>query len=320
MADPLLPPNPCLIAILLVAQYKHQPRLVFHYPPKPGEDDSLFKTYLRNDLADDDSSTSNDDESASSAGAQSPVSAHRSERGGDEDAREVDIEETGSGSPEKYGGLRRPPKWNDIFGLDATNLAKLLCPLPNAHKKRFEMNLDDKAFLGWPVFSKDGVWRKKKKKKKTKVKNRRSTDGPSNTESGGQDGKTSLQVAQELEGTSGQETDFEGGKEHHSGSGKSTDMPKDTSAGSPQMQEDSSKQQKSDDEPVSKNILSMFHVVFVLEPPPLEYHLRMGEMYDYVVKKFSRALKWEQARSNYVSREISTITDAKRFGKSSSMA
>lgn len=51
----------------------------------------------------------------------------------------------------------------------------------------------------------------------------------------------------------------------------------------------------------------MFHVVFVMNPPPLEYHLRVREMYDNVVKKLSRAIKWEQARSSYVSKEATII-------------
>lgn len=63
--------------------------------------------------------------------------------------------------------------------------------------------------------------------------------------------------------------------------------------------------------------LKLFHVVFVLDPPPLEYHLRMKEMYHHVVKKFSRALKWEQSRSNYVSKEVAIVTSiCKSFSKS----
>ena len=46
--------------------------------------------------------------------------------------------------------------------------------------------------------------------------------------------------------------------------------------------------------------LTMFHVVFLLNPPALESAVRVAEMYDHVVKKFSRALKAEQARSGYV--------------------
>ncbi|KAF8474787.1 nitrogen permease regulator of amino acid transport activity 3-domain-containing protein [Kalaharituber pfeilii] len=53
--------------------------------------------------------------------------------------------------------------------------------------------------------------------------------------------------------------------------------------------------------------MSMFHVVFVMNPPQMEYHARVQEMYTYVVRKFAKALKQEQARANYVGRETEMI-------------
>ncbi len=49
-----------------------------------------------------------------------------------------------------------------------------------------------------------------------------------------------------------------------------------------------------------KKSLTMYHLVFVLNPPPLEQVLRAREMYDYVAKRLSKILKLEQARSDYV--------------------
>ena len=79
---------------------------------------------------------------------------------------------------------------------------------------------------------------------------------------------------------------------------------------SKQIPEEVFKPKRAKEEQLSKDNLKMFHVVFVLDPPPLEYHLRTKEMYDHVIKKFSRALRWEQARSNYVSKEASAISSA----------
>lgn len=53
--------------------------------------------------------------------------------------------------------------------------------------------------------------------------------------------------------------------------------------------------------------MTMFHVVFVLNPPELEYHFRTQEIFDYVVKRFARALKYEQAKDGYVWREAGKI-------------
>lgn len=57
--------------------------------------------------------------------------------------------------------------------------------------------------------------------------------------------------------------------------------------------------------------LSMFHVVFVMNPPPTEYQLRVNEMYKYVVKKFSQALKYEQGRVQYVEKECELLKSLK---------
>lgn len=60
-------------------------------------------------------------------------------------------------------------------------------------------------------------------------------------------------------------------------------------------------------EPDAKSELSMFHLVFVLKPPPLEHHHRVKEMYDNIIKKFSKALKWVQAKHDYVWSEVQTL-------------
>jgi len=51
---------------------------------------------------------------------------------------------------------------------------------------------------------------------------------------------------------------------------------------------------------IPKSELMMFHVVFVMNPPPLDHAHRVKEMYDNVIKKFSRALKWVQVHNDYV--------------------
>ena len=52
--------------------------------------------------------------------------------------------------------------------------------------------------------------------------------------------------------------------------------------------------------PCARSQLTMFHVVFVMDPSPLEHGIRVKEMYDHVVKKLSKILKWAQAHQNYV--------------------
>ena len=56
-----------------------------------------------------------------------------------------------------------------------------------------------------------------------------------------------------------------------------------------------------------------FNVVFVLNPPPLEYSIRVKEMYEHIIKKLSKALKLEQARSSYVSKQADIIFKKKLY-------
>jgi nitrogen permease regulator 3-like protein len=324
MSPSLLPPNPCLVAILLVVNYHHQPRLVFHYPPKPGEDNSHFRTYFSDDLSDDDSSSSGEDASASSDDSRSSADRRtQHEKGRNIDIGEVDIEELGSVSPEKLDGMaqiRKPPKWNDIFGIEAMSLAKLLSPAPACHKKRFEMTLDEKAFLGWPVFSKDGRWRKRKVKKSRSRIISLQDDSAEKSGQWGLPGEQSPYANTELGDTSGQDTGGDDEVRHGMSDERVPSKRPMSKAGSGKPSDESNKRLQSSDEDKVLDTLKMFHIVFVLDPPPLEYHLRTKEMYDHVIKKFSRALRWEQARSNYVSKETSNILAAKRVGKSLSKA
>ncbi|RMZ91931.1 hypothetical protein DV736_g803, partial [Chaetothyriales sp. CBS 134916] len=49
-----------------------------------------------------------------------------------------------------------------------------------------------------------------------------------------------------------------------------------------------------------KKSLTMFHLVCVLDPPPLQQAMRVREMYDHVAKRLSKVLKIDQAKNNYV--------------------
>ncbi|KAK9323948.1 nitrogen permease regulator of amino acid transport activity 3-domain-containing protein [Lipomyces orientalis] len=46
--------------------------------------------------------------------------------------------------------------------------------------------------------------------------------------------------------------------------------------------------------------MNMFHVVFAMNPPELEYNARIDEMYDYVASPLAECLRYEQHKSNYV--------------------
>ena len=60
--------------------------------------------------------------------------------------------------------------------------------------------------------------------------------------------------------------------------------------------------------------LTMFHVVFVLDPQPLEHAIKVKEMYENVARKISKVLKSEQAQTEYVWKQSDLIQNIKHAG------
>lgn len=307
-----LPPNPCLQGILLVTKFDSDPKIVFHYPPRPGEDDTGFNKYFEPSQCDDAASSSDEGSSGSSDDEQKPPPPSPNDED-DHKAQDFDAEETGSVSPEKHEDIRNPKRqtmWDDIFGYNSALLAKLLCPAASGRKKRFEVALDDNSFLGRPVFSNaSGSWRRHGRKRKF-------TKGSAAIEQQSEsDRVTSINVAEDLGKTSG--TNREGddnadARNHTFAPATEWNVGGNLQVGQGILEHSETK---------AKDHLSVFHVVLILNPPPLEYHVRVKELYDNVVKKLSRAMKWEQVHSNYVAQESKNISGiTKRYLKAQKLS
>lgn len=87
-----------------------------------------------------------------------------------------------------------------------------------------------------------------------------------------------------------------------------TEQPSDSATESEQDQQSKAQSER---QSTRKSPLTMFNVVFVLNPPPLEHNLRVKEMYDNVVRKFSKILKWEQTYNEYVWKQSDLIQNIK---------
>lgn len=309
MSTHTLPPNPCLIAILLVVKTTSDPFIVFHYPPRPGEDNSRFKDVFKDNALNDQSTTSSSDEDSQDSITDAPKTSQEKE-----DDRKKNSppegDEFGSASPEKGNGLRLGHKWNDLFGYQSSVLAKLLCPAATSHKKRFEVGLNDKVMIGRPVFARtDGTWKKAKKARRSSSRSNMTAE------------KTRLD-REEIRVTKAkylgvEEKDHEPSEPETPAASQShmhDEVPENILSVDPQVEKEAEtkrvkgKSSVSSLPPKPEKPLVIFNVVYVLQPPPLEYHLRVKEMYDNVVKKLSKALKWEQSHSSYVANEAALIT------------
>jgi hypothetical protein len=159
--------------------------------------------------------------------------------------------------------------------------------------------------MGWPVFVReDGTWRKQKRKKKKK----------SSAEwDGGELGHN-----EDAEGAPGIEKGIASpalgataafGADLPAASSEAKRTPCASKIGKPP---------EGAVDPEDKDSMTMFNVVFVMDPPLLEYSMRVKEIYENIIKKFAKALKWEQARTDYVWKESQHILQVRRKARETS--
>lgn len=329
----LLPPNPSLVAIILLIRTEHGTKHVYHYPPHPGQDHPPISS--RNDG--DNGNHSSDSGAGGAAYSTSGESSCSSVENGygpnsDDDTRgrvnkekshvkeSGDIDESGSTSPEKGSntGWVAMKGNKELLGLPS-GFSEFLCPPTEMDRRRFEMGIGQLTFLGWPCFAKkDGSWKSKRKQRRTSSKDK--TDGKSGS-AFGSDKKMKV-IDETVEET---DSALDSGLVTHDELSEvepsTTVNEEPTQSPRNDYKQDTAevKQQDSKNtEPYQPGIsiqsgetLTMFHVVFVMNPPPMEYQIRVDEMYSHVVKHFSKALKREQARSNYVLRECQLLKSMK---------
>ena len=306
MSSQFLQPNPSLIAIILITKTRSGIHHVFHYPPQPGKDKPHIKIDYEN-ASEDESSTSDEDDSSYSS-LEDANNHLTGDSGQSLNGDDADIDESGSVSPEKTDGNvwgRGRASREDFLGLPP-GLEHFLCPSDVAHKKRFELSIAGLVFLGWPVFSDEsGAWRRKRRGKEKSD----SVMGPAQSITSTAEHvplaasrRASEQVNEALEESTDEGTDAEG----PSCMAEKNDY---LATERPHSEAEKLSPPEMKKPQTSTEVLNMFHVVFVMKPSALEYHLRVDEMYHHVAKKFSRALKWEQARSDFVLKESEHIRE-----------
>lgn len=349
---PPLPPNPSLLAVALVTRTRIGPRFIFHYPSSPScstptsawhaygsdsdtssDSDSETATLISSDARSDKAGTRGTRTDAGTVRTVVTAASHRTLREGPEDESEDESEELKPLESEKGTGRDRAgsvagnqdgkeeeDEWEHVLGYPTDGLAKLLCPPRQAGKKRFEVMIDDVVFLGYPVFAKeDGAWMKKRRKKDkeedsededySNANNKSNRHGPNGGELLGQNITLSPMTGPQKDGTIEQKL----GDMSLDGS---NDISKSYSSQGGVSEPGS--EAKSASSNGDRDDLTMFNVIFIMNPPALEYHLRVQEMYENVAKKLAKALRIEQARSGYVWKEAKKITSLIAHAKETS--
>ena len=191
-------------------------------------------------------------------------------------------------------------EWEYLLGFPTSSLEKLLSPQRTFHKKRLEIGLEELVFLGYPIFAKEGGgWKKRRRKKKKQRKNGHNLSGSL----AGDGQKKNATTVENGSGSNDLERSGEGGDE------------KICATDDANQHSDDCSEARSNSTTDGDEEMTMFTVVFILDPPLLEYKVRVMDIYDNVVKKFAKALKYEQAQSNYVWHESRKILEMKEKAK-----
>lgn len=164
-----------------------------------------------------------------------------------------------------------------VFGFESEFLAETISPTaPQLCNTKFELSVDDMTFLGLPIrVNEDGLWRNNKGGKKAKSKHSGNASTRSRKTSSVQNDELPLESDQGADGDAEYESETE-------------------------------------EKPVEEeNFMHMFHVVFVMNPPVVEYNYRVDEMFHFVVSRLSLVLRYEQSKSNYVWNESKLILKVK---------
>jgi hypothetical protein len=353
MALPL-PPASNLHCILLVTKSRSLgPRLVFHYPPLSPSAAALAgakdPAWYRHDTStasvgsgssdsEWDSSTATDDDNDIEIGSRTSGgrgsgrtvtgASHRerdkSKLGADvwnkqETIDEDDPDDDDGDGPRRNGRGRRKGgdhDWDTVLGFKTDALEKMLSPSREFNKRRFELGVESIVFVGAPMFVRDdGLWKKQKRRKKQRPESEMLDDGqlaknlsiadPDDTTTTADEAPKPKPKPKPKPEPFVYPEGFEPGYGHDSV--YSTPAP--SEAGSDARSNSTSQDQDNTPD------MNMFNVVFVLNPPALEYQQRVKDMYDNVTRKYAKALKYEEARFQYVWKESKRIIDIKQRAK-----
>jgi hypothetical protein len=308
MASPVLPNASNLLGVALVVNRSRDgPRFVFHYPPQI--------QYSKKQRATP--SPSRGGSSSSSSSAAMSAAAMMDELDDDDDDDDDDemllnqlvhpsFEEATSGSLPSAADLRswnhddhletesgsQIVPWEHVAGYPTRDLESLLTPLRAFHKRPFQVSLDQLSFVSSPIYvPENGVWRKKKREPKT-----RPPKSPENGAGGGEGGgesSPSVVLAADVPQIENRDmtTDDDAGRNSGNGNGPA------------------------DEAEEKKSGMTMFNLVFILNPKKHEAKELADTLYMYIIRKINKLFKYSQQKSDFVwkeSKRILTLKDKNR--------
>jgi hypothetical protein len=205
-----------------------------------------------------------------------------------------------------------------LFTFEANFISDLATPPKQLCNTRFELTVEDMVFLGLPIhINEDGSWRISKKVQRARSKSVSTSQ------------RSRKQSTVDIERHSSQgEREREQGKEHggltplspiahnedsvdHVEHAEHEDLVVKEYQGTEESRDDCGDDKETNDEEKGGDDGSggmyQFHLMFVMNPPVVEYNHRIDEMFHYIISRISLLLRYEQQKTNYVWEESQKI-------------
>lgn len=284
MALPVLPnPSNFLGVALVINRNRDGPRFVFHYPPH------IVPVENRLNQDDDDAVDEDDvilERAAGPTNGSTPYYLNISDLiAWDQDQHIV----TDSGT--------QIVPWEHVAGYPTKDLEMILTPGRAYHKSLFQISLDPLYFVSYPIHKPENSHWKKRSKKKQEKQRHGSGEGPRRDDdlaTPHEDGPES--DAKTKDGDTHREVDA------HNIDSKEMVPEKTTASRQPPGQEET-------EDKISN--MTMFNLVFILNPSKHEAKDLIETMYSNIIRKVNKAYKYVQQRSDFVWKESKRILQLK---------
>lgn len=288
-----------LLGVALIIRSRDGPRFVFHYPPRLTDQHIArppYGTELDPTGPEDNADLSADDDD--DVDTTTSYSLYNSLEGfglGKKSAQKANhvapwqADEVFEGPD---GGLVVPWEYLDAFRI--RDLASILTPARPFHKRCFELTLDPLTFVSYPMHVReDGRWKKKRRDRRSKRKKEEVEEAVIDEEANLRE--RSKAVVEQMKMEDSHEIESPGVEEIH----KRIAMPRGQSFHS----ED------------NEGGMTMFNLVFIMNPKKTEAPAKVGDMFEHVAKDINKALRYAQNYSNYVWKESDRILNLKEKAK-----
>lgn len=176
--------------------------------------------------------------------------------------------------------------WENVAGFPTRDLAGILTPARSYHKKLFQLSLDPLYCVSCPIHvPENGRWKRPKKASKAR------------SQSQAQSHASKQQLPPQQTDDQG-DSDGEPNKAAESTSKDANDPAK-----------------KDDNEDEKRSSMTMFNLVFFLNPKKTDTKDLPALLYSNIIKKMNRAYKYSQQYSDFVWKESKRILAAKENGR-----